>query len=323
MTAHDNDLRPEEFAQAAAEAICDALAREGADACRVLAEGGLFGVSAAEDDGGLGLPVRFALPVVNAAGRLRLRLPLPEQILLSRALAGTPQAAALAAGEKLATIAWQGSIADGMASHARHLASCDWVLVNEGDGADDGAILLDVASVAIDEDGSLDPECPQSWLGLVGAKVVARIDAATRATLEQEACLLMAELANGAAQGALELTAGYMATRVQFGRPLSAKQAVRHLLARMKLLVEASSAAVHRAMGRNEFDEARDARPALAGAIANAAFVLEKSIHLHGGMGFTWEVPLHVSLREVRKLDAAFGTGALARANGQRFIDAI
>ncbi|MGN5479323.1 acyl-CoA dehydrogenase family protein [Cupriavidus basilensis] len=40
----------------------------------------------------------------------------------------------------------------------------------------------------------------------------------------------MAELANGAADGALELAAGYMATRVQFGRPLSAKRAVRHLL---------------------------------------------------------------------------------------------
>jgi 1,4-dihydroxy-2-naphthoyl-CoA synthase len=34
-------------------------------------------------------------------------------------------------------------------------------------------------------------------------------------------------------------------------------------------------------------------------------------------------VPLHYSLREVRKLDAAFGAGALARAVGQQFIQGV
>ncbi|MGY8526191.1 acyl-CoA dehydrogenase family protein [Paracidovorax citrulli] len=319
MTTHHDELRPEEFAQAATEAIADALARDAAQSPRVLAEAGLFGVCAAEDDGGLGLPLEFALPVVNAAGRLQLRLPLPEQILLAAALRGTPHAEALATGEKLATIAWQGSVQQGTAAHARHVAQCDWVLVDDGDGA----VLLEVSSLAVQEDGALDPDAPQSWLDLRGATVVARIDAPARAALRHASALLMAELANGAAAAALELTAGYMATRVQFGRPLSAKQAVRHLLARMKLLQETSSAAVRRALRSNEFGEARGARPALAGAIANSAFILEKAIHLHGGMGFTWEVPLHYSLREIRKLDAAFGAGALPRGIGQDFIRSV
>ncbi|MBY4895536.1 acyl-CoA dehydrogenase family protein [Cupriavidus sp. AU9028] len=319
MTTHHDELRPEEFAQAATEAIADALARDAGEAPRVLAEAGLFGVCAAEDDGGLGLPLEFALPVVNAAGRLQLRLPLPEQILLASALRGTPQAEALAAGEKLATIAWQGSVQQGTAAHARHVAQCDWVLVDDGGGA----VLLEVSSLSVQKDGALDPDAPQSWLDLRGATVVARIDAPARAALVHASALLMAELANGAAEAALELTAGYMATRVQFGRPLSAKQAVRHLLARMKLLQEASSAAVRRALRSNEFGEARGARPALAGAIANSAFILEKAIHLHGGMGFTWEVPLHYSLREIRKLDAAFGAGALPRGIGQDFIRSV
>lgn len=51
----------------------------------------------------------------------------------------------------------------------------------------------------------------------------------------------------------------------------------------------------------------------IRGAPCCAAFVIEKAIHLHGGMGFTWEVPLHYALREVRKLDAAFGAGALSK----------
>ncbi len=319
MTTRDDDLRPEEFAQAAGEAIHDALPRDFRDAARVLAEAGLFGVCAAEADGGLGLPIDFALPIAHAAGKLRLRFPLPEQMLLAQAFAGTPIAAALASGDRIATIAWQGSLCEGVAGHARQVTRCDWVLVREGDGA----ALVEVAGLHHEEDGSLDPESPQGWLYLDGATVVARLDAAARAALDNAACLLMAALANGAAEGALEAAATYMATRVQFGRPLSAKQAVRHLLARMKLLQEASGAAVHRALARNEYGEARSARPALAGAIANAAFVIEKAIHLHGGMGFTWELPLHYSLREVRKLDAAFGAGALARAVGQEFIQSL
>lgn len=316
MTIQDDELRPEEFAQAALEAIADAQTHGLRDAAQVLAQAGLAGVCACEHDGGLGLGIEFALPIVHAAGKLQLRFPLPEQILLARAFAGTPQAEALASGAKIATIAWQGELRDGTAGHARQANDCDWVLVADGDGA----ALLDVSTLHVVTDGALDPETPQVWLDLHGAEVLARLDSESCAVLHHEARLLMAELANGAAEGALEAAATYMATRVQFGRPLSAKQAVRHLLARMRLLQEVSSAAIRRAMTSDEFGAARCARPALAGAIANAAFVIEKAIHLHGGMGFTWELPLHYSLREVRKLDAAFGAGALAHDIGREFI---
>jgi alkylation response protein AidB-like acyl-CoA dehydrogenase len=114
-----------------------------------------------------------------------------------------------------------------------------------------------------------------------------------------------------------------MSTRVQFGRPLSAKQAVRHLLARMRLLQEASSAGIQRVLSADEYGNVRATQPVLANALVNAAFVLEKSIHLHGGMGFTWEVPLHYALREVRKFDAAFGSGSLAQQVGRDFIQSV
>jgi alkylation response protein AidB-like acyl-CoA dehydrogenase len=57
--------------------------------------------------------------------------------------------------------------------------------------------------------------------------------------------------------------------------------------------------------------------------LAQTAFVLEKALHLHGGMGFTWELPLHHALREVRKFDAAFGAGALAQATGRAFVESV
>jgi hypothetical protein len=320
MAMTDNDLQPEEFAQAASEAIADAQGRGFRDAAQVLAAAGLCGVCAHEDAGGLALGIEFALPIVAEAGKLRLQWPLLETILVVKALGDSPLAAQLASGERVATWALHGSLQDKLAGHARHARDSDWVLVAQGDG---GAALLDMSSLDIQDDAALDPEHPQSWLVLDGAKVVAEFDAERFGALQRDAQILIAGWANGAAEAALETTAAYMSTRVQFGRPLSAKQAVRHLLARMRLLQEASNAGIERVLRPDEEGRVRDTRPVLATTLAHAGFVLEKSIHLHGGMGFTWEVPLHYALREVRKFDAAFGAGSLAQQVGRDIIQSV
>lgn len=320
MTTSDNDLKPEEFGQAAAEAIADAQTRTFREAAQVLANAGLSGVCAQEDAGGLALGIEFALPIVAEAGKLRLQWPLLETILIAKALGNSELAAELVSGSRVATWALQGSLQEGVASQARHARDSDWVLVADGQG---GGALLDLGSVQIEDDGALDPEHPQSWLTLDNVKVLASLDPATFAALQREGQILIAGFVNGAAEAALATTATYMATRVQFGRPLSAKQAVRHLLARMRLLQEASNAGIQRVLGADEYGTVRSVQPVLANTLASAAFVLEKSIHLHGGMGFTWELPLHYALREVRKFDAAFGSGALAQRVGRDFIRSV
>ena len=316
----DNDLKPEEFAHAAAEAITDAQTRDFREAAQVLANAGLCGVCAQEDAGGLALGIEFALPIVAEAGKLRLQWPLLETILVAKALGDSALAGELASGARVATWALQGSLQEGLAGQARHAKDSDWVLVADGQG---GAALLDLGTVEVQEDGALDPEHPQSWLALDGAKVLATFDAATFAALQRDSHILVAGFVNGAAEGALATTAAYMSTRVQFGRPLSAKQAVRHLLARMRLVQEAANAGIERVLRTDEYGHTRSTLPILANALASAAFVLEKSIHLHGGMGFTWEVPLHYALREVRKFDAAFGARALTQQVGRDFIQAV
>lgn len=316
----DNELRPEELAQAAAAAIADAQTRDFRGAAEVLAAAGLCGACATEHAGGMALGIEYAVPIAAEAGKLRLQWPLIETLLVTKALGDSPLAAQLASGEKVATWALQGSLDEKFAGHARFAKHCDWVLVADGHG---GSALLDVASVAVEEDEALDPEHPQSWLALAGARVLATLDAARFDELQRDGRILIAALVNGAAEAALATTAEYMATRVQFGRPLSSKQAVRHLLARMRLQNEAANASVQRVLRTNEYGEVRDVRPTLANAIAQAAFVIEKSIHLHGGMGFTWELPLHHALREVRKFDAALGAGALARQVGRDYIASV
>lgn len=316
MLDQEDGLRPEEFAEAAQAAIADALTRPAQDAAPLLAQAGLLGVCAQESDAGLGLDLRFAVPLVQAAGRLRLHYPLAEQILLARHLAGHACAAALAQGNSQGTIAWRGDVSEGWVGHARGAQQAQWLLVRDHDEA----VLLDITTAPQQTDTALDPERPQTWLDVRQAPVLARLNAQTTAMLWDEACLLMAATAHGAASAALDAAVTHTSTRVQFDRALSSKQAVRHWLSRMKLYLEAGEAAILRALATDDAGARRDPQPALALNLQYATFVIEKAIHLHGGMGFTWEVPLHYGLREVRKIEAAWGSGDLPQSIGHRFI---
>ncbi len=350
MSTHDSStaepgLRPEEFAEAADAPIEAAKACELRDAARVLAEAGLIGVAAAEADGGLGLPIDFALPIAEAAGRLQLRMPLVEQILLAKAFGnassaddgaeGTARSAiatALAAGERLGCIAWQGSLSEGMAGHARQAAQCDWVLVaDEPSAAGEsilldpesrgGASLLEVASLAVEVDTALDPDVPATWLQLA-ERVGWWHGCAGGLRTTARGCQHPARGLRHRRGSRRHRTHRHLRRDSCAVRPAVVGQAGgTPLLARMQLVAEASAAATRRALAADEYGLGRDARPMLAGAIANAAFVLEKAIHLHGGMGFTWEMPLHRSLREIRAIDAFCGSGYAYKQIGQLFIE--
>ena len=313
-----DELQPDEFAQAAAAAIADADGRDARSTAKVLANAGLTGVCASEAAGGLGLHIAFALPVAVAAGRAQLAFPLLEQMLLAKALGDGEYAAQLVSGERLATWALQGSLGAGLAGPARGAAGAHWALVADGQG---GA-LCSLEAAAVQQDLALDPESPQDWLDLSGLQVLVRLEPEAMVGLRRDLDLLVTGYVNGIASVALARTAEYTSTRVQFGKPLAAHQAVRHALARMCLVTESVDAAAHRLLSTDEFGQVRGSRPVVAYAIAQAAWVLEQAIQLHGGMGFTWALPLHRGLREIRKWDAAYGAGAIERQCGQQFIEA-
>src|SRR5690554_5615735 len=158
----DDSLRPEDFAEAAGAAIADTEGKSFAEKTAVLAGNGLFGVTVAEEKGGLGLDLSFAIPIVAVAGKLQLRYPLVEQMLLAKALAESEIGAAIIAGEKAVAIAWQGTLEEVLATHATFAADADYVLV----ASNDGAALLDASSVKAEADPSLDPDFPQYNLDL-------------------------------------------------------------------------------------------------------------------------------------------------------------
>jgi alkylation response protein AidB-like acyl-CoA dehydrogenase len=100
----------------------------------------------------------------------------------------------------------------------------------------------------------------------------------------------------GVAQRALDLGVEHAKTREQFGKPIGTYQAVSHPLAQTYTDVELARSLVYwAAWCVAEDDERAPLAAASAKAFATEAAVAacERSIQVHGGIGFTWEHPLH------------------------------
>jgi alkylation response protein AidB-like acyl-CoA dehydrogenase len=106
----------------------------------------------------------------------------------------------------------------------------------------------------------------------------------------------LAAEAVGVAQWALEAGVEHAKTREQFGKPIGTYQAVSHPLATTYAETElARSLAYWAAWCVAEQDPQAPLAAASAKAYASQAAVAacERAIQVHGGIGFTWEHPLH------------------------------
>jgi alkylation response protein AidB-like acyl-CoA dehydrogenase len=112
--------------------------------------------------------------------------------------------------------------------------------------------------------------------------------------------LTSAELV-GIMRGVIDLTVAYAQERRQYGVAIGTFQAVQHLLAEARCLMEgAQSAALYPAWAADALgpDEARMAgRVAKAYCARAARTVCETAVQVHGGMGNTWDCMVHVYLR--------------------------
>ena len=100
----------------------------------------------------------------------------------------------------------------------------------------------------------------------------------------------------GVAQRALDLGIEHAKTRLQFEKAIGTYQAVSHPLAQTYTDVELARSLVYwAAWCVAEKDERAPLAAAAAMAFATEAAVAacERSIQVHGGIGFTWEHPLH------------------------------
>jgi alkylation response protein AidB-like acyl-CoA dehydrogenase len=139
----------------------------------------------------------------------------------------------------------------------------------------------------------------------------------------QQLLAALALEAVGIGSKAVELALAYVSEREQFGKKIGAYQAISHSLVDAYVAVElARSLAYWAAWCVAEGDEQVGLAVASAKAQATEAAVLacEKSIQAHGGIGFTWEHPLHRYYKRALVLEAELGYGREQRAEVAAFL---
>jgi alkylation response protein AidB-like acyl-CoA dehydrogenase len=138
--------------------------------------------------------------------------------------------------------------------------------------------------------------------------------AAIDRTLAVGAGLLAAEQTGGA-QYCLDSTVEYAKQRVQFGRPIGSFQAVKHELADMLVMIEASRSAAFYAAAAIDADEEVEEACAVAASWASDTYrhCSAEAIQLHGGIGFTWEHPAHLYFKRARATSTWLGTPEVHR----------
>ncbi|MGW6732693.1 acyl-CoA dehydrogenase family protein [Streptomyces sp. NPDC055013] len=108
------------------------------------------------------------------------------------------------------------------------------------------------------------------------------------------AVLLTAAEQLGGATRACELAVQHARTREQFGQPIGAFQAIKHLCAEMLVRTETARAAVYAAAVTADPADIHAARLLADDAAVRGA---RDCLQVHGGMGFTWEFELHLHLK--------------------------
>ncbi len=122
----------------------------------------------------------------------------------------------------------------------------------------------------------------------------------------------------GVARGAFEASISHARTRTIAGQPLGAHQAVQGLIAEMKSELAAARALVYdTAAGWDPTAPGPAAEAFTAKLVASemAVRVTDRALQVHGGHGYTRELPIERFYRDARGLTLHFMTSELLRVN--------
>ena len=107
----------------------------------------------------------------------------------------------------------------------------------------------------------------------------------------------------GGAEALMEIARDYALTRKAFGQPIGAFQSVKHRIAELYGLVELARAnCIHAAAREGASDFITAAAAARLSATEAYDTAARDCIQIHGGIGVTWEIGLHLHMRRARSL---------------------
>ena len=107
----------------------------------------------------------------------------------------------------------------------------------------------------------------------------------------------------GGAEVLMEIARDYALTRRAFGQPIGAFQSVKHRIAELYGLVELARAnCIHAASREGAADFIVTAAAARLSATEAYDTAARDCVQIHGGIGVTWELGLHLHMRRARSL---------------------
>ncbi|MGV1683112.1 acyl-CoA dehydrogenase family protein [Sphingopyxis sp. NJF-3] len=107
----------------------------------------------------------------------------------------------------------------------------------------------------------------------------------------------------GGAEALMEVARDYALTRKAFGQPIGAFQSIKHRIAELYGLVELARAnCIHAASREGQADFITAAAAARLSATDAYDTAARDCIQIHGGIGVTWEIGLHLHMRRARSL---------------------
>ncbi|OHU84507.1 acyl-CoA dehydrogenase family protein [Mycobacterium talmoniae] len=127
----------------------------------------------------------------------------------------------------------------------------------------------------------------------------------------------------GAGQALLDAAVDYAKQRTQFGRVIGSYQAIKHKLADVHIALELARPLVYGAalaLADESADTARDVSAAKVAAAEAALLAARSALQTHGAIGFTAEHDLSLWLLRVQALRAAWGDPA---AHRRRVLEAL
>ena len=315
---------------------------------------GLAGLLVPEDLGGAGATACEAGVVLEELAAAAAAVPfLSSAVVATSALVAAPPGdprdealRRLAAGDTTAALAvplitapgaawptsttWTGAVLEGSVTSVADGEQAGYAVVPARSGEVPVLVLADAGRAAsprlsFDQTRRLADLRVEATPGAVlasGGDAVAALDAALRTGAG-----LLASEQLGLARWCLDETVAYVKVRRQFGRPVGSFQALKHRLADIWLEVTSLRAAARYAADRLARPGAPDAETVLAVTVA-AAFAAgvavhaaEEALQLHGGIGMTWEHPLHLRLKRAKADQLAFGTAGRHRARLATLVD--
>lgn len=288
------------------------------DAARwaAIADMGLNGVLAPEASGGLGLTETDFVLIAEAAGYVALPEPLVEHACLA-----VPLLASAAPDHPLLTAAAGGDISLAIGHRVNpFVADADTaaalLLDHEGE-----LHLVEVGSATLIREPSIDPFrrlfrvewTPTDATRLASAQAAQPL----WDTALDRGALFAAAQCLGLAQRSIHLAVEYAKERQQFGKPIGSYQAVKHLIASAQVAIEFARPVVHAAAA-----DLYRASPQSRARVSHAKIVASEaadlaartSIQVHGAMGYSWEVDVHLFLKRALALTYAWGDPSFHRA---------